>query len=348
MESREKSGKRKWFKRLKWLVAIVVLLFLFLAVMQFDPQSLIDSARQIPLWSVILLFALQIVTQLMLNLQWHQIAKSFASPLKFSEMLYVNTQAEIIHIAPAGHIGCDVFRAVQINRAGNISGEQSASVVAIQKLFSLSALFIISLISIGFFIGQVPWLQENAPSIFAFLLYGLLLVILTLMGCVFIMPHKMSVFLNNRWRKGLRFSWMNRLRVFIIASLEHVVYLRKNPKLLAILTVIALCIWMLYPLKLYILAFQLMTDINILYISAATFLSYAVAMIPIFPGGLGGFEATLTGLLLFMGFAQSGALVITVLFRFATFWFVILLSLMYMALYKVLSSRFLKKATQKL
>jgi len=332
-ENQNKKNHRKWLKYLKWLITAVVLLFLILALRQFDPQSLIDNARQIPLWSVILLFALQIITQLMINLQWQQIAKSFTSPLKFREMLFINAKAEIIHIAPAGHIGCDVFRAVQINRAGNITGEQSASVVAIQKLFSLSAFFTISLVSIGFFIGQVPWLQETHLQ---FLLYGLLLVILLVLGCVFIMPHKMAAFLNKRWKNEARFSWVNRLRVFVITSFEHIVYLRKSPKLLTKLVIIALCIWTLYPLKLYLLAFQLIPDINVLHISAATFLSYTVAMIPIFPGGLGGFEATMTGLLLFMGFAQGGALVITVLFRFATFWFVILLSLLYMPLYKVL------------
>jgi len=330
MKSKEKGEKRKW---LKWLITAMVLLFLFLAVLQFEPQSVFGSARQIPLWPVILLFGLQIVTQLLINLQWHQIVKSFISPLRFSEMLYVNAQAEIIHIAPAGHIGCDVFRAVQINRAGNISGEQSVSVVAIQKLFSLSAFFTISLVSVGFFIGQVPWLQEMHLQV---LLHGLLLVIFVLLGCVFVIPNRMSAYLGSKWQKDSRFSWINRLRVFVIASLEHVVYLRKSPKLLAKLIVTALCIWMLYPLKLYLLALQLMPSINILHISAATFLSYTVAMIPIFPGGLGGFEATMTGLLLFMGFAQGSALVVTVLFRFATFWFVILMGLLYMALYKLL------------
>lgn len=314
-------------KGLKWLFAAVVLFFLVLAARQFDPQSLLDSLRQIPLWAVLLLFGLQLVTQLLINWQWHSIARSFASPLTFHEMLYINAQAEIIHIAPAGHIGCDVFRAVQINRAGNVSGEQAASVVAIQKLFSLSAFFTVSLLSIGFFIGQVEWL------------YGVLLVILLLMGCVFIMPHKMAAFLTKRWKKKARFAWVNRLRTFVMASLAQVVLLRKTPLLFAKLLIIALCIWILYPLKLYLLAVQLMPDSNVLHISAATFLSYTVAMIPIFPGGLGGFEATMMGLLLFMGFAQGGALVITVLFRFATFWFVVLVSFVYMGVYRVCCNR---------
>ena len=333
MQNSRKMKKQKWSIWLKRIITTAVLLFLFLQLLQFDPQDLIYSTRQIPLWALILLFALQIVTQLMINFQWHQVAKSFTSPIKFTEMLYLNAQAQIIHIAPAGHIGGDVFRAVQIKRAGNISGEQSASIVAIQKLFSLGAFFTISLLSIGFFIGEVPWLQE---TYIRFLLYGLLFIILAVLSSIFIIPHKISGFFKSKWKNESRFLWVNKLRLFIITSLEHVVYLRKSPKLLAKLTAIAMCIWALYPLKLYLLAFHLMPGINILHISAATFLSYTVAMIPIFPGGLGGFEVTMTSFLYFLGFTQSGALVITVLFRFATFWFITLLSLLYMAVHRLL------------
>ena len=331
MKDREKSEKLKWFSWLKWIVTAIVLIFLALTILRLDIQSLLDSIKQISPWTVFLLFGLQIVTQLLINLQWHQITKSFTSPIGFGEMLYVNAQAEIIHIAPGGHIGCDVFRAVQIHRCGDISGEQSASVVAIQKLFSLSAFFTISLVSMGFFIGQVPWLQETH---FQILLYGLLTLFLILLGCVFVIPYRMSAYLNKRWKKEARFSWVNKLQSFVINSLNHVAYLGKNTKILIRLILIAFAIWILYPLKLYLLAFQLMPDVSALHVTAAAFLSYTVAMIPIFPGGLGGFEATMTGLLLSMGFAQGGALVITVMFRFATFWFVILMNLVYLVGYK--------------
>ena len=77
-----------------------------------------------------------------------------------------------------------------------------------------------------------------------------------------------------------------------------------------------------------------MPEINVIYITAATFLAYTVSMLPIFPGGLGGFEGTMAGSLLLIGFTQNDALVVTILFRFATFWFVVLAALVYMAVYK--------------
>ncbi|MGI6549403.1 MAG: lysylphosphatidylglycerol synthase domain-containing protein [Syntrophomonadales bacterium] len=47
------------------------------------------------------------------------------------------------------------------------------------------------------------------------------------------------------------------------------------------------------------------------------------AMLPIFPGGLGGFEGTMSTLLLIMGLSLSEAAMVAVVFRFITFWFVI-------------------------
>jgi uncharacterized protein (TIRG00374 family) len=58
-------------------------------------------------------------------------------------------------------------------------------------------------------------------------------------------------------------------------------------------------------------------------------------MIPLLPGGVGSFEATMTSLLIAMHITHGQALAITLLFRFITFWFVILISLLYAGVWKV-------------
>jgi len=98
---------------------------------------------------------------------------------------------------------------------------------------------------------------------------------------------------------------------------------------------LALFIWSMYLVKMYLLVVQFSPDTHVLSVGAVAFASYMVAMLPIFPGGLGGFEGTMSGLLLAMGFVRSDALVITVLFRFITFWFVMLLSLIFIGFYKL-------------
>lgn len=136
-------------------------------------------------------------------------------------------------------------------------------------------------------------------------------------------------------RKDPRFSWMLKIRNFMISLLSQVGSIRKNKKALVSLLLFSIFIWLLYPLKMYLLTMHLLPDASIILVGAIAFAAYMVAMIPIFPGGLGGFEGTMTGLLLAVGAMQSNALIITVLFRFATFWFVMLLSLAFIGLYKI-------------
>jgi uncharacterized protein (TIRG00374 family) len=86
----------------------------------------------------------------------------------------------------------------------------------------------------------------------------------------------------------------------------------------------------------YLLAVLFLPSVNILFLGAVTFVSYLAAMIPVFPGGIGAFEGTMSALLLTMGFGQSDALVITIIFRFITFWFVLLGSLGFIGVHKVM------------
>jgi uncharacterized protein (TIRG00374 family) len=84
----------------------------------------------------------------------------------------------------------------------------------------------------------------------------------------------------------------------------------------------------------HILAIQFFSEIGLAQTFAITFAAYIVAMLPIFPGGLGGFEGTMTGLLAAAGVLLADAAVITIFFRFTTFWFVMILSTVYIAVYK--------------
>ena len=89
---------------------------------------------------------------------------------------------------------------------------------------------------------------------------------------------------------------------------------------------------MIYPIKVILLATQFFPDINVVYLGAVTFMAYMIAMIPIFPGGLGGFEGAMISLIAALGGMASDALVVTILFRFVTFWFVFLFSLAFIGI----------------
>jgi uncharacterized protein (TIRG00374 family) len=212
-------------------------------------------------------------------------------------------------VTPGVKFGGEVTRAVQISRISGCSAEEAAGIVAIQKLFSLSALFIV----VTVFVGQVLFL----PLVLVFL-------------CIFFMPEKIEGLVLSR--KESKFAWVRKLRGFLLTALAQVKNVRKYKSAWVPLALLTLFTWTLYPAKMYILTLQFEADFA--GIAAITFAAYMVGMLPIFPGGLGGFEGTMSGLLYATGFAAADAAVITVFFRFTTFWFVMLLAMGYIASYK--------------
>ena len=321
----------------KRILTAFLLLLLLIALFRLDRESLLYSISQFPLWLILLLIALQIVSQLLVNLQWFQIAKHTDTDISFRYMFYVNCQGAVADaITPGVKIGGEVVRALQISRICDCSKEHSAVIVALQKLFSVSSLFFIQLFAVGYLIGEVPLLQARYLQ---FIIYGVLLSFLFLFSVVFLMPYPIRASLQKA--KVSRFLWMLKFRNFLIGLLDQVSAMRKNIRAWVILCFLSVFIWLLYPIKMYLLAVHLSPDVNAVFIGAIAFVSYMVAILPIFPGGLGGFEGAMTGLLLVAGFFLSDAAVVTILFRFITFWFVILFSLAFISFVKVcLKSRF--------
>ena len=301
------------------------------------------SARQIPLWSVALLLGLQLVSQLLVNLQWHQIAKFGNVPLSFRDMFFINCQGAVMDsITPGVKIGGEITRSVQISRTAHCPGEQAAAVVAMQKVFSLGAFFLINAFALGYIIGRTPFLEAQALRFFV---YGIMVLFLLLFSCLFFMPGRIKAYVLAKEKP--RSPWRLTLRRFLLTLLEQIISIRKNTKTCAMLFLLSALIWLLYPVKMYLLAMHLFPGANAVFIGAAAFVSYMVAMIPIFPGGLGGFEGTMSGLLLAMGFMQSDALVLTVVFRFGTFWFVMLFSILFIGFYRIRYINVDKKISRK-
>ena len=300
----------------KKLLITLMLLLLLLVLLQFDLYSLIDSIKQIPLWSVALLLSLQIGSQLLVTLQWQQMIKSLHTPISFRQMFYINCQGAVIDaITPGVKFGGEVTRCLQISRTCNCSRKQAATVVALQKLFSLSTFFFINLFTLGYL------LQE------ASLIYGVPVLFLGFFSSIFVMPRQLKALIQTKCpSKG---------KDFLLTLLDHVIFLRTNTKTWIRFLLLSLLIWLLYPLKMYLLAIQIAPDLQLISVGAIAFVAYMVGMLPLFPGGLGGFEGTMLSLFLAIGLISSEALTITILFRFMTFWFVMLLSLLVIAFYKL-------------
>ncbi len=308
-------------KLILWLTAGLLLLILFL---QIDLYELHYSLIQID-WAVIgALLSLQIVTQLLLNRQWQRIANFAGIKLSFGRMLYINAQGSIMEaITPGVKVGGEITRAVQIARFSSCSRSQAAVVTALQKLFSLTAFVLINLAAAVYLSRQSTILDNSLVRLAVYTALGLLLTVFLL---ILIMSHK----------KPPSHPWLGAVRRFFTNLLEQIHLFENNKKELAIQFALALLIWLLYPIKLYLLVCQFQADPPLIYIASITFIAYLIGMLPLFPGGLGGFEGTMSSLLTGIGLPLGSSAAITVIFRFITFWFVIILSLVYTAVYRII------------
>ena len=245
--------------------------------------------------------------------------------ISFFRMFYVNCQGAIMDsITPGVKFGGEVTRAVQISRFADCTPEKAASVVALQKLFSMSSLFFILLFVVGFLFNETAFLSSLFLQI---MVYGGLLAVLLLFGAIFCAP----VFLKSKLESSgtPRFKWVRRVKAFMYTLFEQVIKIRGDMKKCLLLLLLAFFIWFLFPVKLYITAILFIPDISPIFVGATAFSAYMVALIPVFPGGLGGFEGVMTGLLTIGGFQISDAAAVTIFFRFITFWFVMLGSLIF-------------------
>ena len=310
----------------------VLLLLLVFVIAQLDLRALADSLLQIPLRIIGLMIALQIASQFLINLQWYQVAKFSDARISFRKMFLINCQGAVVDsVTPGVKVGGEVTRAVQISRKGNTSVEQAAAVVAVQKLFSLSAFFFINLFAVGFILSDIQTLQTGGLH---FVVYGILIFFLIAFVSILIFPKKILEYLNRSSdvpQKKVR----SKLRGFAKTTLSGLLHLRKNSKTWISILALSFFIWILYPFKMYLLTMHLYPEANFVFLGAVTFVAYMVAMIPIFPGGLGGFEGTMTGLFIAGGFESSDAVAIAIAFRFFTFWFVMLMSLAFLGVERI-------------
>lgn len=306
------------------------MILLFSALLQFDIMSLLYSARQISVWFLVALLGLQVVTQLLINIQWHQIAKFANTRISFWDMIYLNSKGAVVDsITPGVKIGGEITRTLQIKRILCCSVGQAAALVAVQKTFSLGVFFFISLFAAAYLTVRGSFVQFYHLQI---LVYGVMVAFVALFFSIIIMPHRIIEYLQPK--EITRFRWAGKLKVFLLSLLEQVCFIRKSSKAWVIPLSLSVLIWLLYPAKIYILATQISPGVNVIYLGAIAFVAYMAAILPVFPGGLGGFEGTMSAMLFAVGFNLTDAVVITVLFRFVTFWFVMILSIIFIAFYK--------------
>ncbi len=98
-----------------------------------------------------------------------------------------------------------------------------------------------------------------------------------------------------------------------------------TPRERLFLLALSLCIWALYPFKVYLVAIMLGLKVDLLVVTMATYSAYMISMIPLLPGGLGTFEGSMA-LVFALSVTPAAGLAVALLSRMVTYWFSLLLS----------------------
>lgn len=287
------------------------------------------EVRALPALLVGLLFCLQIATQLALNYQWFRLCRILGLKASFGALLVVNAYGTVVDAAnPGEKVGGELARVLQLHNLLGFSAQQATSLVTIQKALSLAALVILNGLAV-FVLGDAltHWTSPFPRIAVLVVLLGLAV----LLGCALFGTERLnsriqSIRGEGRLVGGLK-RWMARFA-------RDTAAIGRRPGEWGRQFLLALVIWTLFPLKLQLIVSQY-ARVNPLLLFAITFLAYFAAMVPLLPGGLGTFEAVMGGMLMAAGLGWERALAISLVFRFITFWFVVLLSVLIITAAKV-------------
>ncbi len=333
----EKGEKKAKHFRFNWktAVSIIALAVIVYIISKTDFSTIIAQMKLLPVHIISILILLQIITQLALNYQWYRICKVLGLKASFFRLLAINAYGMVADaVTPGEKVGGEVARVVQMNSMLGYDTKQSTSIVTIQKSLSLTALVVLNGVAVVTLSSHIDFLKPVFTRIILYLILGALTVFFIFM---LFFTDRLNAWVQNRKSKNkvmLWFkNWMNRF-----AEDTKAISVRKSEW--AIQLLLSFVIWILFPVKLIILVSQY-GKVGVFVLLAATFVSYFAAMIPLLPGGLGTFESAMSGILIVYGLTMQEAVAVSLIFRFVTFWFVVLFSLCVIAAWKI--SQYIKR-----
>lgn len=234
-------------------------------------------------------------------------------------------------VTPGVKVGGEVIRGMLLTKELGYTPQEAAVLVTIQKMMSLFCFFLVNLAAFMHISRQMEDVWGGALQV---VVYAVLLGFIGFIAALFLftaqLEEKAACLRPTRRLTQALHGYLTEL----LASVRHLKGTRGE---LGKQFLLASAIWLLYPAKLILLAGLLGVQHHPVFLGEITFIAYMVGMIPLLPGGLGGFEATMTGFLAALGIEAHQALAVTLLFRFITFWFVMILSLGYMGIWKLRS-----------
>ncbi|MHA2375933.1 MAG: lysylphosphatidylglycerol synthase transmembrane domain-containing protein [Candidatus Thorarchaeota archaeon] len=290
-------------------IAVVVVMFFFTPL-----DAVLLALSSIPWWVLPVMMVLSFLNYVIRYVKWqyylHRIGLNLSHADSFSIFL-----AGFTLTATPGKIG-EAVKGVFINQVDGTPVAKTVPVVVSERVTDLLALVILAML--GFIVGYT-----GGDQLYLVLIFGAV----ALIGALIIGN---SSFYN---RILIRFTSFGPLKRFhdSVDIIQDTMTKTLSPKPMAISTVISIPGWFMECLELWLLLSLLsgqglpsLAFDSIILLLQATFIhatASTVGALLFTPGGLGGYEGTASALIFFL-FADAGiAGAATILIRFVTLWF---------------------------
>ncbi|KXZ39267.1 hypothetical protein SAMN05661008_01015 [Alkalithermobacter thermoalcaliphilus JW-YL-7 = DSM 7308] len=275
-----------------------------------------------------ILCILQIITIVLINIQWIKISSDIGLKIKFIDAFDMNMTGTFFEsITPAAKTGGEVAKVMFLKSKLGFSLGEASAVVSFQKIISMVCFLFLTLLSLFMFLLE-PSLSSDCKKLILFSFLFLLIVVLVM---ILIVVYRGTLGRFFSYIPFLR-KYESKLNTFLISFDECIQRLINNKTSFMFHIILSIGIWILFAVKTYYIMFSLGNTVKFTIAASVTYLTYMIGMLPLLPGGLGSFEASMMLLLSPVGISSSLGIAIALILRFVTFWFVFLLSSIYLGI----------------
>jgi len=301
-----------------WIAGIV---FLTGLMIYFGFDQIMIVFREANLLVIVGLCALQVWTLFSNAYQYHYIINK-QHDLPFSKTFPIFLSGDFVEsVTPAEKIGGEATKVYLFRKNTSLSYQQLTGILFTQKFVSLLPFVLLVAAVIPF-----TALRYGLP-IFVYLsffaLIALLIFLIWFMSSKFPEAGNPKSFTDDNKSGILKF--VQKFWNFLKESSFHARKLT-NRKDKVILIIISLAVWIIYPTKIWIISAMLGFEIGFFAAAVSTYVAYLISMIPLTPGGLGSFEATMAITFSIFGLTAGEGFSIAIMSRFITYWFPLALS----------------------
>lgn len=235
--------------------------------------------KGIPPYCILILSLLQFITLLIGTNLWYVLMKR---ELPYSRVLSIYLTGSLVEsITPAVKLGGEAVKVYLFHHYSSLSYRDLGAIFWAHKYITLLPFLLLG----GLLLIPLSMNQLLPRTFYLTFLFFLLLFFLLFL------PRK-----KEHGRKQLLPKFGQEL-LLARHQWRETLSSRERRKLL----LLSFCMWLLYPVKIFLVAQALKAQTHLLHSAQATFSAYLVGMIPLLPGGIGTFEGSLAYL-----FTRSG------------------------------------------